>query len=381
MNQPKSKHPMKRASIAVLSTALLLTASAQLAFAADSSSPAQSSTTAVQVVSNQPTGAVKLTSKSVKQSTALLETDLNVPVISGMKDTAYQNALNANLAARAKAVVDAITKQAKNDAAAADGSYEFRPYGATIKFELISDGSQNSGNVISFKMLTYTFTGGAHGITVVDTYNIHNTAKASPIKLKELFGPSYLSIINRTVKAEIASRPADFFKDAFKSITDQQAFYVEDGILYLVFQQYEIAPYAAGLPEIALVIPDTGVTVPAGIASLPVVADGQSLHGTKLYTAAGGVVMAPLRPLAEALGFKLGWNAASRTYEVRKGQAWTSLTKGKDRYAVTDKASFTLGAAPVLKNGQLYVPLAFFSKVLNAKITYTKQAVELSLSK
>ncbi|SDW61052.1 hypothetical protein [Paenibacillus sp. CF384] len=75
---------------------------------------------------------------------------------------------------------------------------------------------------MSFKVLTYTYRGGAHGETVAATYNVRNAAKASPVKLKDLFGSNYKSIVNFAVKAEIATRPDEF--DAFKSISDNQAF-------------------------------------------------------------------------------------------------------------------------------------------------------------
>ena len=43
--------------------------------------------------------------------------------------------------------------------------------------------------------------------------------------------------------------------------------------------------------------------------------------------------------------------------------------------------SFTLGAAPVIKNNQLYVPVSFFTKVLKAKAVYSANALTLTLSK
>lgn len=377
MNNRTSKHPVKTISAAVLSTALILTASAQFAFAADTAASAQdpgAASTAVKQASDR----VHLTGKHVTGSTAQMETDLDVPVIGGMKDVAYQNSLNANIAARAKAAVDAIAKQAADAYASRDASSEFRPYGVTIKFESISDGSPAKDGILSFKVLTYTYTGGAHGVTVADTYNVRNAAKASPVKLKDLFGANYKSIVNRAVKAEIASRPDDFFADQFQSISDNQAFYVQDGIAYIVFQQYDIAPYAAGMPEIALVIPGIGAAVPAGAVKLPVVADRENVSAISLYTAPGGIVMAPLRPIAQALGYTISYDARTHQTKATKGNDWAKVTVGKDRYGFTDKASFTLGAAPATKGGALYVPLAYFAKVLHADLAFTNQAIVLT---
>jgi len=35
----------------------------------------------------------------------------------------------------------------------------------------------------------------------------------------------------------------------FQGIGEDQDYYLQDGALVVVFQQYEIAPYAAGIPE------------------------------------------------------------------------------------------------------------------------------------
>jgi Copper amine oxidase N-terminal domain/Deacetylase PdaC/Protein of unknown function (DUF3298) len=373
------KRPVKTLSAAVLGTALLLSASASFAFAADTAASGQAEA-AAPISAVQPlSDSVRIAFKEVKHSTDQLETELQVPVISGMKDTAYQNALNANLAARAKAVVDVITKQAAADYASNDGSYVFRPYGVTIKSELISDGSAASDGLLSFRVYSYTYTGGAHGGTVETTYNIRNTEKASPVKLKDLFGPNYKDVVNRAVKAEIASRPDDFFADTFKSIADTQAFYVKNGIAYIVFQQYEIAPYAAGMPEIALVI--GGTPAPAGAAALPVTVNGKNVKTAALYAAPGGALMVPLRPIAEALGYKTTYVASSRKVFVVKGGELSFVTAGKNLYASGSTAAFALGSAPVIKNGSYYVPIDFFAKVLNAGVSYTKQAIVLVTAK
>ncbi|MFC4811040.1 stalk domain-containing protein [Paenibacillus sp. GCM10023250] len=368
MNHRTHNRPVKTMTATVLGTALLLSAAAPFAFAAETG---QSSAAPVAVVA-QANGAIQMTTTVIKNSTNQLETDLEIPVLKGMKDAAYQNALNANIAARAKAAADAIAKQA----AAGAGSDELRPYGVTVKAELISNGSAAADGVLSLRVLTYTYTGGAHGVTLAETYNVRNEAKASPIKLKDLFGANYKSIVNRAVQAEIKARPGDFFADQFRSIADDQAFYIKNGVAYVIFQQYEIAPYAAGMPEIAVVIPD-GAAVPAGAVKLPVVANGQNVKAA-LYAAPGGTVMAPLRTVASALGYTISYDARTHQTKATKGNDWAKISAGLNRYAFKDMASFALGAAPATKNGTLYVPLDFFAKVLHADLAYTKQAIVLT---
>ena len=63
----------------------------------------------------------------------------------------------------------------------------------------------------------------------------------------------YKSIINEEIRSQIE----DLIKSneenkgvyEFKSISDNQKFYIQDDNLVIYFDLYEIAPYAAGIPE------------------------------------------------------------------------------------------------------------------------------------
>lgn len=373
------KYPLKQLTLGALGT-LIVAASAPLAFADNAASTSTSETaapivTAVPISAQLPaTGAVTIQDKTVTLKDEVIDIELHLPVISGMKDTKYQQALNANIAARAMAVANDMHKQAKEDAAAAKGVYDFRQYSVYVSFELYSDGSDAAGNVLSFKVLTYTFTGGAHGGTLAQTYNVKNTATAAQLKLKDLFGSNYKSIINKVVAAEVKAHEDLYFPDAFKTISDSQAFYVKDNKAFILFQQYEIAPYAAGMPEVAVRIP-----APSNLALLPVVVNGTKVTAAgKLFVNKDGIAMAPLRALAAQLGYTLSWNTKTQSTELTKGAQWTSLTVGKDRYTYAKLAPFALGAAPVVKDNTIYVPLTFFSQVLKAQVSYGKDAVTIT---
>ncbi|AZN42985.1 stalk domain-containing protein [Paenibacillus albus] len=369
------KHPLKQLTLGALGT-LVIAVSAPLAYA-DEAAPIATTTgtvTAVPISAQLPlSGAVTIQDKKLVTKDEVFDYELHLPVISGMKDAKYQQALNANIAARAMAVAEDLHKQAKADAAEADGSYEFRPYSVYVSFEVMSDGSDAAGNMLSFKVLTYTYTGGAHGATIAQTYNVRNAATASQVKLKDLFGSSYKTLINKAVSAEIAAHSDLYFPDTFKSISDSQAFYVKDNKGYIIFQQYEIAPYAAGMPEVAVNIP-----APSNLASLPVVVNGTKVAPAKLYVSKEGIAMAPLRSIAMQLGYTLGWNAKTQSVELTKGAQFTSLQVGKDRYTYAKMAPFKLGAAPVVKDKAIYVPLTFFSQVLKAQVAYSKDSVTIT---
>ena len=80
-----------------------------------------------------------------------------------------------------------------------------------------------------------------------------------------------------------------------------------------------------------------------------------------------GCTMAPVRAIAEALGFKVTWNA-DRSININNGKMQSDLRIGDNSYVVYTavegmagmSAPFELGSAPVIKNNTAYVPIDLF---------------------
>ena len=80
-----------------------------------------------------------------------------------------------------------------------------------------------------------------------------------------------------------------------------------------------------------------------------------------------GCTMAPVRAIAEALGFKVTWNA-DRSININNSEMQSDLHIGENRYFVYTavdgmagmSAPFELGSAPVIKNSTAYVPIDLF---------------------
>ena len=88
---------------------------------------------------------------------------------------------------------------------------------------------------------------------VTEYYNI-NLKDNSEITLEDLLGPDYINIANESIKAQIASDSSGLYFDeemgGFTTITPETNFYInEAGNPIIVFQKYEIAAGAAGMPE------------------------------------------------------------------------------------------------------------------------------------
>ena len=110
----------------------------------------------------------------------------------------------------------------------------------------------NKNNVISIPMNVYEFTGGAHGMTYLNSYN-YNLINGKKLKLSDIFKENidYKNIIDNYIKYVIKKNPDIYFQgnNGFKGIKEEQSFYIEDDGIVIYFDLYEIAPYYVGIPN------------------------------------------------------------------------------------------------------------------------------------
>jgi hypothetical protein len=91
----------------------------------------------------------------------------------------------------------------------------------------------------------------------------------------------------------------------------------------------------------------------------------------EVITTDEGVMMIPLRMVAEELGFEVTWNGEEKSVEVLRGPNWSTLTIGRNVYNFA-KMLIKLEAAPVIVEGSTYVPLSFAEQVLQAHVEITE---------
>ena len=105
----------------------------------------------------------------------------------------------------------------------------------------------------SIELHKYQYSGGAHGYNELSYINL-NQETNQLILLKDLFKPNvnYIGISNELINQEIAQRrmSGEFFysgSEGFQTIKEKQLFFInENGEIVIVFNEYEIAPYASG---------------------------------------------------------------------------------------------------------------------------------------
>jgi len=82
----------------------------------------------------------------------------------------------------------------------------------------------------------------------------------------------------------------------------------------------------------------------------------------------GGYWMLPLRTSLESLGYTIKWNNESQSITINKGAQWTSIKIGENNYFKNKMSPAPLTIAPLLIEGQTFVPVEFFTEILDLGI-------------
>ncbi|MGN0299154.1 MAG: DUF3298 and DUF4163 domain-containing protein [Lachnospiraceae bacterium] len=132
----------------------------------------------------------------------------------------------------------------------------FHPF----EFDMIYQVTWNKGCVTSLYLEQYTYLGGAHGATV-RTSDTWDFATGKKIYLRNfytndmMFQEKIILWIESKISELLKVSPGSFFEDyasLLRSAFRPDHFYLtQDGIV-IYFQQYDIAPYASGIPEFLL---------------------------------------------------------------------------------------------------------------------------------
>lgn len=128
----------------------------------------------------------------------------------------------------------------------------------------------NYNCIVSLYFDQYEYAGGAHGLTVrnSDTWDFSRSKK---LELADLFPnrPQYREYLIQYIDDEIDKKMA---QDSFQYFENYTAlvnenfkasnFYLEDGGVVIYFQQYDIAPYASGIPTFFIPCSESGMCLP-----------------------------------------------------------------------------------------------------------------------
>lgn len=97
------------------------------------------------------------------------------------------------------------------------------------------------------------------------------------------------------------------------------------------------------------------------VEEMDIVVNNKLIKAPPAYDDGQGIIMVPLRAVAEALGYEVNWNGEEQRIKVGDS---VSLKIGVDSYNNTQGKSVQTGIVPSLRDGVTYVPLHFFTEVL-----------------
>ena len=191
-----------------------------------------------------------ISSETIKNDNKYLKSTLEIPIIHG-SNSEISDQINKKIKEDILLFYDSSAKEAEEflddfeideSNFVADASYEIK---------------KNSPTVVSLIIKYYKYSGGAHGYYEYVPYNI-DMRNGKIFNLKDMFKDNvdYKIIINDEINNQIKAlsnkeENLDQIYD-FYSIKDNQKFYIEDGNIVIIFDLYEIAPYAAGIPEFSI---------------------------------------------------------------------------------------------------------------------------------
>ncbi|NMB02592.1 MAG: DUF3298 and DUF4163 domain-containing protein [Firmicutes bacterium] len=176
---------------------------------------------------------------------AELEVNARIPQLHGMPDLNWQADFNASLREGLIQFVAHLQDMVWED--------QMYPYEGLIDFEV----KLNRGGLLSIAIVSYTFTGGAHGMTAYVYRNL-DLSTGQEIAFYDLFNTdAEIERAAQVINEKIVQEPDWFFIDHFTPslFSENQGYYLQENQAVICFGLYELAPYAAGIQEFAVSAP------------------------------------------------------------------------------------------------------------------------------
>jgi hypothetical protein len=113
------------------------------------------------------------------------------------------------------------------------------------------------------------------------------------------------------------------------------------------------------------------------VSTYTITINGATLSDTGFQPSGTKEPLIPLRTAAESLGFNITWNTATKAVDLNKGNIYTTVKSGEDRYVI-NKMYTSLGTAPLTKADRLYVPASFISEVLHQTVSVEGKSIVIT---
>ncbi|MCL2170324.1 MAG: copper amine oxidase N-terminal domain-containing protein, partial [Defluviitaleaceae bacterium] len=216
-----------------------------------------------------------------------------------------------------------------------------------------------SGHYIS--VVVHMHASGLTATTAVAT-TVINVQSLEIITITD-FNPNMLQVVNNRLNNEIIQNPRGFVGD-FTGIDNSHPFYLNQNTLNV--------PFASGTLKPTRDI--INITFHNNSIQNEVIA--RPMFRTLPEDAYNTIMVRIL--VAEYFGYTIGQIAESHT--LSKGHLLVTITVGRNSYFLTGDEARTLELAPMLIDGEVYVPLSFFREILGLATTVVSES-EILMSK
>jgi hypothetical protein len=192
-------------------------------------------------------------SEEVRSESELVKINIKYPIIRGTSNKKVESRLNEKFKNDAFNFKDEIEKQAsENYEISKKQGFPFRTFEAMQDFKV----TFNKNNILSIPITIDSYTGGAHGTTIIQPNNI-DLLNGKWLSLKDLFkgGTDYKNIVIKEITEEINKTPEYYFPNALETVQkldDSQPFYLTEDSIVIYYGHYDIAPYASGIREFVI---------------------------------------------------------------------------------------------------------------------------------
>ncbi len=186
-------------------------------------------------------------SQTIVKNSPYINSIINIPIII-LQNKDIERKINQRITKDIMVFYNTAQKQAKEyhkDIPDVDNKFI-----ANAEFQIV----KNTDGILSILIKYYKYSGGAHGYYENIAYNI-DVENGNVLKLEEIFKENldYKKVIDDEIRKQIdnlvTSNPENKGIYEFYGIKENQKFYLQDDNLVIYFDLYDIAPYAAGIPE------------------------------------------------------------------------------------------------------------------------------------
>ena len=204
----------------------------------------------IKLLSEDIQDGLKVSSKNIEDSDETFQLQLSIPQLEGLQDQQLQDSINKAFENQALQFQEETFKDLDEYVEAAEKQgWPIRAYNAMTSYRV----TYSKNDLLSLYVDYYSYTGGAHGFTNRVSSNI-DLKTGKELQLKDLFkaGVDYQKILNQEIKRQMQLEPDKYFPETltqWPGISENQSCYIEDGNLVVYFSLYELAPYAAGIPQ------------------------------------------------------------------------------------------------------------------------------------